>query len=145
MILMAMQPTSPSAPLSQARAVTAADKDRVIEGILSGMESAGYGERDRFAVRMALEEAIDNALEHGNRFDPSKWVNVTWRVERQRVLAVVEDQGAGFDPNKVADPFTPEGQRRPSGRGLLLMRHFLSWLHFNGRGNRVTLCKARER
>jgi serine/threonine-protein kinase RsbW len=61
------------------------------------------------------------------------------------VWAEVEDQGQGFDPTGVADPTTEEGVSRPCGRGLLLMRHYLSSVEYNRRGNAVTLSKQRSR
>jgi serine/threonine-protein kinase RsbW len=117
--------------------------DDVLTAILAEMADAGYGERDRFAVRLSFEEAITNALKHGNRGDPGKRVSVQWQVEDEQVLAAVEDQGAGFDPDRLPDPFAPENLEKPSGRGVLLMRYYLSWVRYNERGNRVTLCKQR--
>jgi serine/threonine-protein kinase RsbW len=62
-------------------------------------------------------------------------------VDGERVLAEVQDQGAGFDPRQVPDPLAPENRDRPRGRGLLLMRSYLSWVRFNRRGNGVRLCR----
>jgi serine/threonine-protein kinase RsbW len=59
------------------------------------------------------------------------------------MLVEVEDEGPGFDPGQVPDPTAPENWDKPSGRGLLLMRHFTTWMRYHGRGNRVTLCKHR--
>jgi serine/threonine-protein kinase RsbW len=118
--------------------------DQVIDAVLEEMAVAGYGERDVFGIRLSLEEAVTNALEHGNHYDPAKVVEVSWQVDEAQVLATVEDQGVGFEPWRVADPCTAEGVARPSGRGVLLMCHYLSWLCYNERGNRVTLCKHRN-
>jgi serine/threonine-protein kinase RsbW len=117
--------------------------ERVIEEVLDEMAAVGYGERDVFGVRLSLDEAITNGLKHGNRNQPGRTVEVTWRVDAEAVLATVEDEGAGFDPLGVADPYSTEGLKRLSGRGVLLMRYFLSWLRYNERGNRVILCKYR--
>jgi len=59
------------------------------------------------------------------------------------VLAEVEDEGPGFDPGGVADPTAAENRERTDGRGLLLMRHYMTWVRFSARGNRVTLYKQR--
>jgi serine/threonine-protein kinase RsbW len=117
---------------------------KVIEAIAAAMAAARYPEKDRFAVRLALEEAIVNAIKHGHRGDPTKRVRVRYQVSPNRVLAEVRDEGAGFDPRRVPDPLAPENLDRPSGRGLLLMRSYVTWLRFNERGNCVTLCKARS-
>jgi serine/threonine-protein kinase RsbW len=105
------------------------------------MEAEGYAHSDCMGMRLALEEAVVNALRHGHRFDPAKQVRVRFRVDAWETLVEVEDEGPGFDPNAVPDPAAAENLDRPSGRGLLLMRHFTSWLRFHGRGNRVTLCR----
>jgi serine/threonine-protein kinase RsbW len=108
------------------------------------MAAAGYPEKDLFRLRLALEEALVNAVKHGNRGDPAKQVRVRYQVTRERTLAEVEDEGEGFDPGQVHDPLAPENLERPGGRGLLLMRSFMTWCRFHGRGNRVTLCKDRS-
>jgi serine/threonine-protein kinase RsbW len=108
------------------------------------MSALDYADRDIFGVRLALEEALVNALKHGHRCDPSKVARVRYQVTDERVLLEVEDEGPGFDPAAVPDPLTADGLGRPSGRGLLLMRHYLSWVRYNRRGNRVTLCRRRS-
>src|SRR5262249_14752678 len=104
----------------------------------------GYPVRDCGGIRLALEEAIVNGLRHGNRGDPSKRVRVGYRVGPNTMLAVVEDEGPGFDPDRVPDPTLPENLDRPCGRGLLLMRHYMPWVCFARPGNRVLLCKRRS-
>jgi serine/threonine-protein kinase RsbW len=108
------------------------------------MVRQGYPERDRFGVRLALEEALINAVKHGNRGDPAKRVRLRYRVTAPAVELEVEDQGEGFDPAAVPDPCAPENRERPGGRGLLMMRHYLDEVHYHGRGNRVTLRKRRS-
>jgi serine/threonine-protein kinase RsbW len=108
------------------------------------MAALDYSEKDRWSMCLALEEALVNALKHGHQFDPTKHVRVRFTVVAARVLVQVCDEGAGFDPKAVADPLAPENLDRPSGRGLLLMRAYMTSVRFNRRGNRVTLCKRRS-
>jgi serine/threonine-protein kinase RsbW len=124
--------------------VRAAEIGRVADAVVAVMAAAGYPDRDRFAARLALEEAVANAVKHGHQGDPGKRVRVGYQVRADRVLMEVEDQGAGFDPRRVPDPRDPENLDKPCGRGLLLMRSYTTWLRFNARGNRVTLCRARS-
>jgi serine/threonine-protein kinase RsbW len=56
----------------------------------------------------------------------------------------VADEGAGFDANQVPDPALPENRTKPGGRGVMLMREFMTWIRFNNRGNRVTMCMHRS-
>jgi serine/threonine-protein kinase RsbW len=123
---------------------TAAETIRVTEAVVAAMAAAGFPETDRFAVRLALEEAVVNGVKHGHHGDATKRVRVRYHISPERVLAEVEDQGPGFDPHQVPNPCDDDRLDKPSGRGLLLMRSYLTWLRFNERGNRVTLCKRRS-
>jgi serine/threonine-protein kinase RsbW len=115
----------------------------VLEPILTGMKRFGYCNRDRFGVQLALEEAIVNAHRHGNRGDPTKTLRVAYRLCDEELLVEIEDEGDGFDCESVPDPLAPENLERPCGRGLLLMRSYMSSVHYSGRGNCVTMCKRR--
>jgi serine/threonine-protein kinase RsbW len=111
--------------------------------VASALRGSGFTKRDVFAVRLALDEALANAIQHGHGGDLTKAVQVRWRVSRRGVLLRVRDQGPGFDPSQIPDPLAPEALERESGRGLLLMRSSLTWVRYNRRGNAVTLCKRR--
>jgi serine/threonine-protein kinase RsbW len=116
----------------------------VIQRVLAAMAGLAYPEEDRYAVRLALVEALANAVKHGNRGDPSKWVDVHFQVSEEAVTVEVADQGAGFNPDRVPDPCDPGNWEKPSGRGLLIMRHYLTEVRHNERGNCVTLRKYRS-
>jgi serine/threonine-protein kinase RsbW len=89
--------------------------------------------------RVGLSEALANAMLYGNAEDPAKQVRVEVLVSATSITARVTDQGNGFDPLAVPDPTTPENLRCPGGRGLFLMRELMDEVHFNERGNCVTL------
>jgi serine/threonine-protein kinase RsbW len=112
--------------------------------VIGAMEAVGYGARDTFAVRLALEEAVVNAVKHGHRNEPGKRARIWWIVSASAVTLVVEDDGAGFDPDRVPDPCLPENQLRPGGRGVFLMRSYMSLVQFNDAGNRVVMCRYRS-
>ena len=113
----------------------------LLSDVIGAMEEVGYGARDTFAVRLALEEAVINAVKHGHGNDPRKRARIWWVVSASAVKLVVEDDGAGFDPDRVPDPCLPENQERPRGRGVFLMRSYMSWVRFNDAGNRVVMCR----
>lgn len=123
-------------------------------------------EGDRIRVGVALEEALVNALYHGNlevsselreqdtaayyaladvraRQDPyrGRRIHVRARMHGPEAVFVVRDEGPGFDPDGVPDPTDPENLDKVSGRGLLLMRTFLDEVSFNEAGNEVTMVK----
>jgi serine/threonine-protein kinase RsbW len=108
------------------------------------MRVLGYASSDLFAVKLALYEAVINAFRHGNRRDPHKRIQVRYLVNGAEVLLEVEDEGPGFDPTAVPDPLAGETIGRPGGRGLFLMRVYMSWVSFNREGNRVTLARQRS-
>jgi serine/threonine-protein kinase RsbW len=116
----------------------------LLDEVIAALARFDYGAKDAFAVRLALDEAVTNAVKHGHRHDPGKKTHVSWTVTTSAVKLVVEDEGPGFDPARVPDPSLPENQQRPCGRGLFLMRTYMSWVRFNGRGNRVVMCRYRS-
>lgn len=88
-----------------------------------------------------MEEAIANAVKHGNRLDPSKQIHVTCRLGTSGLYVEVADEGEGFDPSAVPDPTAPDRLEEPSGRGIMLMRSFMDRVEFSPRGNCVKLEK----
>ena len=105
------------------------------------LQSCCAHEKDVFGIRLALEEALVNAIKHGNQMDRSKRVHVKYRLEGNRFEIVIRDEGGGFDPEDVPDPTAVENLERPCGRGLMLMRHYMSEVAFHGRGNCVCMTK----
>jgi serine/threonine-protein kinase RsbW len=116
----------------------------VEKALLEALKEHSYGEQDVFAVRLATEEAVVNAIRHGNDLDPQKKVVVSFSVTDGKVTVVVSDQGEGFDPAIVPDPTDPRFLEVPSGRGLMLMRAYMDEVLFNEKGNEVTMIKTRS-
>jgi anti-sigma regulatory factor (Ser/Thr protein kinase) len=108
------------------------------------MRVLGYARIDIFSVTLALLEVATNAFLHGNKGDPGKHVRVRYLVAPTEVLLEVEDEGVGFDPAREQDSLTGGDGGRPVGRGLFVTRACTSWVSFNARGNRVTLCRRRS-
>jgi serine/threonine-protein kinase RsbW len=114
------------------------------ERIIGSLETQEYSPRDVFHVRLALEEAIVNAIKHGNRMDPEKSVHIVWEVDETHVKIAIEDQGEGFDVSDVPDPTDEENLDKPGGRGIMLMRSFMSEVGYNDSGNILTMEKNRD-
>jgi serine/threonine-protein kinase RsbW len=123
---------------------TLADILPVLVAVAAAMADEGYTERDIFGMRLALEEALVNAIKHGHRGDQTRRVRVRYHVSGAEALVHVEDEGPGFDPDRVPDPLAPENLERAGGRGLLLMRAYLTSVRYNDPGNAVTLCQLRS-
>lgn len=111
------------------------------QAILSAVEAAGFDSEAVFAIKLTFEEAITNAIKHGNRCDKSKNVTVRYFVDRQQAVILVRDEGPGFDPGAVPDPTSEERLALPSGRGLLLMRAYMDHLDYLQNGREVYLRK----
>ena len=97
------------------------------------------GSRARLNLRVALGEALANAILYGRGEDPSSRVRIEAAFARDEVRVTVEDEGEGFDPDAVADPTAEENRDEPHGRGLFLIRSLMDEVTYNERGNAVTL------
>ncbi|MCI0642285.1 MAG: ATP-binding protein [Gemmataceae bacterium] len=115
-----------------------------MQEILETLESLGWEGRDLFAVEMALEESLTNAIRHGNRLDESKRVHVECRASRDRFWLRVKDEGNGFRPQLVPDCTADENLECPGGRGLALIKAYMTNVEYNECGNCVTLEKIRS-
>jgi serine/threonine-protein kinase RsbW len=116
----------------------------VQEAIENQLKHNQYEDKEIFGIKLALEEAIVNAIKHGNQMDNSKKVHVLFRVRPERFDIGITDEGPGYDPEDVPDPLADENLERPSGRGLFLMRHYMTEVTVHPPGNRLTMCKVRE-
>ncbi|TVQ31409.1 MAG: ATP-binding protein [Phycisphaeraceae bacterium] len=117
--------------------------DRAETDLVRALEERDYPKASHFAVRLAFEEAVMNALRHGHRDIPETPVEVHCRVDRDRVRIVIEDQGPGFDPDDVPDPTLDENIEGASGRGLLLIRAYMASVEFEDSGRRCVMVYER--
>ncbi len=121
---------------------TAAGK-RLLDEVLGQLAAHRWLERDIFSIHLAMEEALVNAIKHGNCQDANKNVQVTCKMSPERIWIQVIDEGPGFEPEEVPDPTAPENLDRPCGRGIMLMRSFMSRVEYNETGNVVVMEKKR--
>ncbi|MFI5279671.1 MAG: ATP-binding protein [Gemmatimonadales bacterium] len=97
----------------------------------------------RFNLRVALGEALTNAILYGTRSDPSKLVGVRVRFGHTMIEMEINDDGEGFDHSCLPDPTTPEHISATSGRGIYLIRSLVDEVYFNEKGN--TICMTLRR
>ena len=119
-----------------------AEARRVQDEIERLLRAHQASEKDIFGIRLALEEALVNAIKHGNQMDRDKKVAIVSVVRAEHFEIHITDEGNGFDPGDVPDPTAFENIERPCGRGLMLMRHYMNEVSFNGRGNSVRMAKV---
>lgn len=136
-----------SPPPSTASVELPNDRARIGEvaaELLSAVEHHSYPRAASFAVRLAFEEAVTNAFRHGHRGLPADApVHVEYSVEPDQIRIAVEDAGPGFDPDRIPDPTLDENLDKPDGRGLMLIRAYMSEVRYNDRGNRVEMVYRR--
>ena len=114
------------------------------EAILKELRRCRFCEETTFAIKLALEEALTNAIKHGNQGDSAKRVTIRYAVTPQKVAIIVRDEGSGFIPDEIPDPTTPERLPLPSGRGIMLMRAYMDEVEFRDHGREVYLMKRRR-
>lgn len=112
--------------------------------ILRELTRYGYHDDTLFDVQLALAEAFANAVKHGNRGDRTKRITVRFSVTPSRVVICVQDQGAGFQPSAVSDATQPDRRLLPTGRGILLMRAYMSEVYYCAGGTEVCLVKQND-
>jgi len=98
-------------------------------------------EKTRFGLKLAVHEALSNAVVHGNKNDPSKQVTVTCRCRPHQVTIIVDDEGDGFDPDSVPDPTTEHHLLDEAGRGIFLIRCYVDECRFENQGRRIIIVK----
>ncbi len=117
---------------------------QLVEDLLAALKVHEWAEHDVFGIHLAFEEALVNAIKHGNGLDETKKVQVNCRLNAEQLVIQITDEGDGFDPMDVPDPTLDENLEAPSGRGLMLMRSFMSTVEYNESGNSVQLVKDRS-
>jgi serine/threonine-protein kinase RsbW len=120
---------------------TLADAKKPEIHILAEVERCGYDEDASFAIKLALEEAMTNAVRHGNAGDASKHVTVRYAVTPELCVICVRDEGKGFAPAEIPDPTAPDRLSLPCGRGIMLMRAYMTDVEYRADGREVRMVK----
>ncbi len=101
-----------------------------------------FYEDELFNIKLSLGEALANAMKHGNRFDPDKFVDIEIKSEADRLIMKVHDQGQGFDPKEIPDPTSSDALIRNSGRGIFLIRKLMDQVSFFDCGRGIEMVKS---
>jgi serine/threonine-protein kinase RsbW len=118
--------------------------DEAVELVARHLEAAFVDRHTiRFNLRVALAEAVANAILYGNGEDQARGVGVRVLFGRHAVEMEVTDEGCGFDFRHVPDPTLPANRMRPYGRGLFLIRQLVDEVRFNDAGNSICMILRR--
>jgi serine/threonine-protein kinase RsbW len=116
---------------------------RLLDELLRRLEAEDWTRRDIFGIHLAVDEALVNAILHGNAMDEAKHVHFCCWLSADKLRVEITDEGPGFDPESLPDPTDTAHLSCPGGRGVLLMRAFMSHVEFCDRGNHIVLEKTR--
>lgn len=109
--------------------------------ILESLSRYKVSDATAFDIKLCIEEAVRNAIIHGNKSEPKRKVKVAYWVDGGALNIEVEDEGPGFDPKAVKDPTKDENLGRNSGRGVYLIKKLMDKVEYNPVGNKVVMTK----
>jgi serine/threonine-protein kinase RsbW len=112
--------------------------DRISKDVLELINSKD----EAFKIKLALEEAVVNAMRHGNHLDADRFVAVHIEADKKEIAIDVHDEGKGFDFRVLPDPTRGEKAHQPSGRGVYLMRKLMDKVEFYDGGSGVRMTKS---
>jgi serine/threonine-protein kinase RsbW len=112
----------------------------LVERVIDDVCEAYKVNEDRYGnILIAVTEAVNNAIQHGNNNDPAKSVTIAYSIDSSGVTFYVSDEGNGFDHTKLPDPTAPENIHKMNGRGIFLMKNLSDNIQFDQNGKQVQL------
>ena len=110
--------------------------ERLVDSI---SEKLKIGDDQYGNILVCVVEAVSNAIQHGNDNDVTKIVLLTYRYEDNKLTFTIEDEGSGFDLEKVPDPTLPENVENIKGRGIFLINHLSDEINFENKGSKLNI------
>lgn len=113
---------------------------RIIESFIDNAKEKFHLDDDIYGnIMIAVTEAVNNAIKHGNAGDRSKSVFLSLNLKDSLIKFVIKDEGRGFDYQNLPDPTEPENLQKIGGRGIFLMKHLSDQVEFKEEGRVVEL------
>jgi len=132
--------TTESAKMETIEFTSKGENITIIERLVDDLcEKFNIQEEHYGNILIALTEAVNNAIYHGNKQDPEKKVIVKYTADEDEFQFIIEDEGPGFDFENVPDPTSPENIEKPNGRGVFLMRHLSDEISYDDEGRIVKM------
>lgn len=117
-----------------------AENIRMIESFIDNAKEKFNLQDDIYGnIMIAVTEAVNNAIKHGNKSNKEKNVSLCLKIDESILKFIVRDEGEGFDYHNLPDPTAPENLSKPGGRGIFLMRHLSDEVNFTEKGRVVEL------
>jgi serine/threonine-protein kinase RsbW len=105
------------------------------------LEGLPFPPEEIFSIKLSLEEALTNAMRHGNKLDPALSVDVALTADDEKIVIKVKDEGAGFDARHLHDPTSGENTQKPGGRGVFLMKRLMDRVEYFDGGRGIEMVK----
>ena len=119
---------------------SAPESINIIEKLIDDVRTEHNIHEDAYGnILVAVTEAVNNAIQHGNKYDAAKKVKVDYELEDDTIAFTVTDEGRGFDYYNLPDPTAPENIENTDGRGVFLMKHLADQIIFSENGKVVEL------
>lgn len=113
---------------------------RIVESFIDNVKEQYNIDEDIYGnILIAITEAVNNAIQHGNQCNPSKSVQLSLQLLEDAVRFTVKDEGNGFDYHHIPDPVSPENLDKIGGRGVFLIRHLADEVHFKDNGREIEM------
>ena len=117
-----------------------ANNIRLVEKLVDEVcAEIGVNEEKYGNILIALTEAVNNAIHHGNLLNPKKLTTVQCKQINEKLTFLIKDEGLGFDYENLPDPTDPKNVEKPDGRGIYLMKHLSDEISFENNGSSIEL------
>tara|TARA_B100000700_G_C15021309_1_gene845849 strand:- start:272 stop:727 length:456 start_codon:yes stop_codon:yes gene_type:complete len=117
-----------------------ANNIRLVEKLVDEVcAEIGVNEEKYGNILIALTEAVNNAIHHGNLLNPKKLTTVQCKQINEKLTFLIKDEGVGFDYENLPDPTDPKNVEKPDGRGIYLMKHLSDEISFENNGSSIEL------
>lgn len=113
------------------------ESEKVPDFVSDVQEKSNLSEETTANLMLLLSEAVTNAIVHGNKLNPSKKVDVELKIDPDKVISIVHDQGDGFDHNSTRNPLTEENLLKAGGRGIFLIKEMAESVKFFDGGRKI--------
>ena len=113
---------------------------KVVESFIDNVKETYQINDDIYGnIMVAVTESVSNSIIHGNKLDKNKEVNLILILKSSDIKIIIEDEGDGFDVEKIPDPTHPNNLQNPCGRGIFLIKHLCDNVSFNDNGKKIEL------
>jgi serine/threonine-protein kinase RsbW len=113
------------------------ESEKVPDYVSDIQKKASLNDDETSSLMLLLSEAVTNGIEHGNKFEPTKTIEIVIEVSEKSIISTVTDEGDGFDPKSTKDPLKEENLLIPGGRGIFLLEEMSDHVEYLDNGRKV--------